>query len=64
MSGTKATCSTGLSYQIFWELVVGQLTNKEIDNELCWWCLFFWLFTESNLVLEFRLFVFLLFHDL
>ena len=28
------------------------------------WCLFFWLFAESNLVLEFRLFVFLLFHDL
>ena len=28
------------------------------------WCLFFWLFAESNLVLEFRLFVFQLFHDL
>ena len=28
------------------------------------WCLFFWLFTENHLVLEFRLFVFLLFHDL
>ena len=28
------------------------------------WCLFFWLFPENNLVLEFRLFVFLLFHDL
>ena len=28
------------------------------------WCLFFWLFAESNLVLEFKLFVFLLFHDL
>ena len=28
------------------------------------WCLFFWLFAESNLVLEFRLFVFLLFHNL
>ena len=25
------------------------------------WCLFFWFFAESNLVLEFRLFVFLLF---
>lgn len=35
MSGTKATCSMGLSYQIFWELVAGQSTNKEIDNELC-----------------------------
>ena len=28
------------------------------------WCLFFWLFAKSNLVLEFKLFVFLLFHDL
>ena len=28
------------------------------------WCLFFWLFAENNLFLEFRLFVFLLFHDL
>ena len=28
------------------------------------WCLFFLLFTENHLVLEFRLFVFLLFHDL
>ena len=25
---------------------------------------FFWFFAENNLVLEFRLFVFLLFHDL
>ena len=28
------------------------------------WCLFFWLFAESNLVLEFRLFVFLFFYNL
>ena len=28
------------------------------------WCLFFWFFAKNHLVLEFRLFVFLLFHDL
>ena len=50
-------------------------TNGEIKIQLYWknlslfkhnlrWCLFFWLFAESNLFSEFRLFVFLFFHDL
>ena len=38
--------------------------NKDRSRKSLRWCLFFWLFAENHLVLEFRLFVFLLFHDL
>ena len=38
--------------------------RKTIRRYSLRWCLFFWLFTESNLVLEFTLFVFVFFHDL
>ena len=37
---------------------------NDITTSKTRWCLFLWLFAESNLILEFRLFVFLLFHDL
>ena len=37
---------------------------EQIEKPTLRWCLFFWLFAENHLVLEFRLFVFLLFHDL
>ena len=45
----------------------GKKREKEINSwfqnffKSLWWCLFFWLFAENNLILEFRLFVFLFF---
>ena len=38
--------------------------GKKLSILILRWCLSFWLFAESNLFSEFRLFVFLLFHDL
>ena len=35
-----------------------------VNSRLLRWCLFFWVFAESNLFLEFRLFVFLFFYNL
>ena len=50
-----------LQRDFLWVGVGGRRAPKKASFR---WCLFFWLFAESNLVLEFRLFVFLLFHDL
>ena len=38
--------------------------HKNILQQILRWCLIFWPFAEINLFSEFRLFVFLLFHDL
>ena len=38
--------------------------DKKVINLTVRWCLFLWFFAESNLFLEFKLFVFLFFHVL
>ena len=41
-----------------------EIACKKKNNVRLRWCLFFLFFVESNLFLEFRLFVFLFFHNL